>query len=50
MMTGIHVQHRSEPMFTFDRNGRSRWAGTRSQIDDVSIVPPDQPNEVQYEA
>jgi methylphosphotriester-DNA--protein-cysteine methyltransferase len=31
MMTGIGVQHRSESVFTFDRNGRSRWAGIRSQ-------------------
>jgi hypothetical protein len=29
MMTGIGVQHRSESVFIFDRNGRSRWAGIR---------------------
>ena len=30
MMTGIRVQHRSESVFTFDRNGRSGWAGIRT--------------------
>jgi len=29
MMTGIGVQHRSEGVFTLDRNDRSRWAGIR---------------------
>ena len=29
MMTGIGVHHRSECVFTFARNGRSRWAGIR---------------------
>ena len=29
MMTGIDVQHRSESVFTFDRNRRSGWAGLR---------------------
>ena len=29
MMAGIRVQHRSESVFTFDRNGRSGWAGIR---------------------
>jgi hypothetical protein len=28
-MAGIDVQHRSELVFTFDRNRRSRWAGIR---------------------
>ena len=31
MMTGIGVQHRSESVFTFDRNGCSRWAGIRTR-------------------
>ena len=30
MMTGIGVHHRSESVFTFDRNDRSRWAGIRT--------------------
>jgi len=30
MMTGIGVQHRSESVFTFDRNRCSRWAGIRT--------------------
>ncbi len=30
MMTGIGVQHRSESVFTFDRNPCSRWSGIRS--------------------
>ena len=30
MMTGIGVHHRSESLVTFDRNGRSRWAGIRN--------------------
>jgi hypothetical protein len=29
-MAGIAVQHRSESVFTFDRNRRSRWAGIRT--------------------
>jgi transposase InsO family protein len=32
MMTGIGVHHRSESLFTFDRNGRSLWAGIRSGL------------------
>ena len=32
MMTGIRVQHRSESAFTFDRNGRSGWAGIRNSL------------------
>ena len=28
---GIRVQHRSESAFTFDRNGRSGWAGIRKK-------------------
>jgi hypothetical protein len=33
MMTGIRVQHRSESAFTFNRNGRSGWAGIRTHLD-----------------
>ena len=29
MMAGIGVQHQSESAFSFDRNGRSGWAGAR---------------------
>jgi hypothetical protein len=29
MMTGIGVHHRSESLFTFDRNHRSQWSGLR---------------------
>jgi len=32
MMPGIHVQHRSDSAFTFDRNRRSRWAGIRNLL------------------
>ena len=32
MMTGIGVHHRSESVFTFDRKGRSRWTGIRSEF------------------
>ena len=37
MMTGIGVQHRSESVFTFDRNDRSRWAGIRNSIVNFSL-------------
>jgi len=30
MMTGIGVQHRSDSVFSFDRNRRSGWAGIRT--------------------
>jgi hypothetical protein len=36
MMTGIGVQHRSECVFTFNRNDRSQSAGTR--ITDETIA------------
>jgi hypothetical protein len=35
MMPGFGVQHRSESVFTFDRNGRSRWAGIRTLLEKV---------------
>ena len=42
MMTGIGVHHRSESVFTFDRNDRSRWAGIRTNA--ISIVPDHEKN------
>ena len=37
-MAGIDVQHRSEWVFTFDRNRRSRWAGIRTNRDLPNFV------------
>jgi hypothetical protein len=38
MMTGIRVHHRSESVFTFDRNERSGWSGIRKYWD-VATFP-----------